>query len=41
MYTMKDFREKIIAVRVGTKHIKEFLQMCEAEGMRWAIKLAP
>lgn len=36
MYTMKDFREKKIAVRVGTKHVKEFLQMCEAEGMRWA-----
>lgn len=35
VYTMKDFREKKIAVRVGTKNIKEFLQMCEAEGLRW------
>ena len=36
MYTMKDFKEKKIAVRVGQKHVKEFLQMCEAEGLRWA-----
>lgn len=35
MYTMKDFREKKIAVRVGQKHVKEFLQMCEEEGLRW------
>jgi len=27
MYTMKDFREKKIAVRVGQKHVKEFLRM--------------
>lgn len=35
MYTMKDFWEKPIAVRVGQKHVKEFLQMCKAEGLRW------
>lgn len=36
MYTMNDFKEKKIAVRVGQKHVKEFLRMCEAEGLRWA-----
>jgi hypothetical protein len=35
MYTMKDFKEKRIAVRVGKEHMTEFLRMCEAEGMRW------
>lgn len=39
MYTMKDFKEKKIAVRVGQKHVKEFLQMCEAEGLRWERKV--
>lgn len=35
VYTMKDFREKKIAVRVGQKHVKEFLQMCEEAGLKW------
>lgn len=35
MYTMKDFIEKPIAVRVGQDHKEEFLKMCEAEGLRW------
>lgn len=34
-YTMKDFIEKPIAVRVGQKHAREFLKMCEAEGLKW------
>lgn len=34
-YTMKDFIKKPIAVRVGQEHAEEFLQMCEAEGLRW------
>lgn len=36
MYTMKDFREKRIAVRFGQKHVKEFLRMCEEEGVQWS-----
>ncbi len=35
MYTMKDFIEKPIAVRVGQDHKEEFLKMCEAEGLKW------
>lgn len=35
MYTMKDFKEKRIAVRVGKEHMAEFLRMCEEEGLRW------
>lgn len=35
MYTMKDFKEKRIAVRVGKEHMTEFLRMCDAEGLRW------
>lgn len=34
-YTMKDFIEKRIAVRVGREHVKEFLKMCEAAGLKW------
>lgn len=35
MYTMKDFINKPIAVRVGQDHKIEFLKMCEAEGLKW------
>lgn len=41
MYTMKDFKEKKIAVRVGQKHVKEFLRMCEAEGLWWRSGVKP
>ena len=34
-WTMRDFTTKPIAVRVGQKHVREFLQMCEDEGLRW------
>lgn len=36
MWTMKDFITKPIAVRVGQKHVQEFLRMCEDEGLRWS-----
>lgn len=36
-YTMKDFIEKKIAVRVGEKHAKEFLRMCEKHDLKWLI----
>lgn len=35
MYTMKDFINEPIAVRVGQDHALEFLKMCEAEGLKW------
>lgn len=34
-YTMDDFISKKIAVIVGTKHVDEFLKMCEARGLKW------
>lgn len=34
-YTMKDFVEKNIAVKVNKGNIKEFLQMCDAHGLKW------
>lgn len=36
--TMNDFKTKKIAVRVGLIHLEEFLEMCEAEGLRWSDK---
>lgn len=34
-YTMKDFINKNIVVRVGQKHVKEFLEMCDKHGLMW------
>lgn len=35
MWTMEDFKTQPIAVRVGQKHVREFLRMCEDEGLMW------
>ena len=41
-YTMKDFVERCIAVRVRNKQEKEaFLKMCEAHGLKWRTGLMP
>lgn len=34
-YTMKDFINENIAVRVGQKHAHEFLKMCEKHDLEW------
>lgn len=34
-YTMDDFINKNILVRVGKVHMQDFLKMCEKRGLRW------
>lgn len=35
------FKKGIIAVRVGQKHLRQFLQMCEKEGLLWLGGMKP